>query len=284
MEPFCQHEFGWRVALDFLLSGTGSSMYLAYRLMFLTDPIILLIGPFLVMLGLVVLFSELGKPTNFWRSIINYRTSWMARGAIFNSAFLLIWFMMLVAYALRFYVVLGLLGIIELPVAALVLIYPVMLLKDVRDITVWKSTSTAIVTLIYAIAGGLSADAMLVSLFQPEFLSRFLFASSVVELILFISLYLYINSLHRSKSKAVGASYRKMMSEKKMLSLVFAGALVPLAMDLASLAFVEFSLYLMIMGLAFSIAGVYAFRFLLLLAGYHEPLVSEKMIRKKPAL
>ncbi len=280
MEPFNQNEFGWRVALDFLLSGTGSSMYLAYRMLFLTNPAILFAGPALVVLGLIVLLSELGSPRNFWRSITNYRTSWMARGAIFNAAFLLIWVIMLVAYTLGFYVLLAMFEILELPVAALVLVYPVMLLKDVKDITLWKSAGTATVTTIYTIAGGISADAMLVSALQPAQLATVLYASSSIELILAISLYIYLHHLGRAQSRAVEASYRKITSERGMLMVLYAGTILPLAADLASLVLIQFTLYFMMAGLALSVAGVYAFRLLLLQAGYHEPLVSEKMIRK----
>ena len=89
MKPFKQNEFGKRVAADFFLSGTGSSMYIVYFLSaliagFKLNSAILLAGPALILAGLVLLFSELGKPSNFWRSVANYRTSWMARGAIFN--------------------------------------------------------------------------------------------------------------------------------------------------------------------------------------------------------
>lgn len=280
MEPFKQNEFGWRVALDFLLGGTGSSMYLAYRLLLLTNPAILFTGPALVVLGLIVLLSELGKPRNFWRSITNYRTSWMARGAIFNMAFLLVWIIMLVAYALGFFELLAALEILELPVAALVLIYPVMLLKDVKDITLWKSSSTAAVTTIYAIAGGISADAMFVSALQPAQMATVLYASTSVELVLIVSLYIYLHQLGHSESRAVGASYSKITGERGMLTLLYAGTILPFAADLASLALIQFALYFMIVSLMLSVAGVYAFRLLLLQAGYHEPLVPEKMIRK----
>ncbi|MGC8558017.1 MAG: NrfD/PsrC family molybdoenzyme membrane anchor subunit [Nitrososphaeria archaeon] len=280
MEPFNQKEFGWTVALDFLLSGTGSSMYLAYRLLFLKNPDIIFVGPALVVLGLFVLLSELGSPRNFWRSITNYRTSWMARGAIFNAAFLLIWAIMLVTYAFGFYALLALFEILELPVAVLVLIYPVMLLKDVKDITLWKSAGTATVTTIYAIAGGISADAMLVSALRPVQLVIVLYASSSIELILTVSLYIYLHRLGRAQSRAVEASYRKITGKRHMLTVLYAGTILPLAADLASLALIQFAMYFMLMSLALSIAGVYAFRLLLLQAGYHEPLVSEKMIRK----
>ncbi|MCL4343394.1 MAG: dimethyl sulfoxide reductase anchor subunit [Nitrososphaerota archaeon] len=279
MEPFRQHEFGWRVALDFLLSGTGSSMFIIYFLSAGSNRLVYMLGPVFILAGLAVLLSELGKPSNFWRSIYNYKTSWMARGAIFNILYILVWLAMILAYILNLYAFP--LYAIEFALSILVLIYPVMLLQDVKDIKLWKNGWSSVMTAVYAISGGASLDAFIISLYQPDVLTL-AYISLGISLLALVLLFAYISALRREQYKSIEYSLRQMLEgdRQNLLKLSFSGVVVQFAMDLLFILNIPAKPFALLVGFAFSMAGVYSFRLMLLNAGFHEPLISDKRIKE----
>ena len=92
MSPRLQAEWGARVSLDFFFGGAGAGLLGSYLLIAARDGYrglsvaVIVTGVVLVLLGLLLLASELGRPANALRSMANPGSSWMARGAIFNLA------------------------------------------------------------------------------------------------------------------------------------------------------------------------------------------------------
>ncbi len=281
MEPFRQQEFGWRVALDFLLSGSGSSLFIVYFLAGGGVSAVYMVGPALVLAGLAVLLSELGRPSNFWRSIYNYRASWMARGAIFNLAYTLIWLAMVSLYALRVGNYFPLYAV-EFAFSFPVLIYPVMLLYEVKDIKLWRSWWTSALTLLYAISGGSSLGAALSLLYRSG--DQIVYASALINVILIVFLFVYIQELRQKQRvyRSVESALREMLygGGRALLQLSFSGAVVSLAMYVIALAIQPVALLAVPLGAAIDLAGVYSFRLMVLRLGFHEPLVSERRLRE----
>jgi len=292
MEPFKQKEFGKRVALDFLLSGTGSSTFIIYYLVAIMSNStlnieMLLTGPALIVIGLFILLSELGRPSNFWRSITNYRTSWMSRGAIFNIVYIAAGLGILIAHETGLNYLLPWISVAGLICALLVLVYPAMLLYDVKDIPVWNSNSTIAITLLFALTGGGAATLAMSAAIQYFMISEILRIMLVLELVLALSETLYVIELKGlvNKKKAVKASFKAMQNGRWLYNTLLLGTAVPAALYLASMFLTGAAQELIaIIGAVLTLYGTYGFRLMLLNMGYHEPLVSEKIISAKGLL
>jgi len=292
MEPFKQKEFGKRVALDFLLSGTGSSTFIIYYLVAIMSNStlnieMLLTGPALIVIGLFILLSELGRPSNFWRSITNYRTSWMSRGAIFNIVYIAAGLGILLAHETGLNYLLPWISVAGLICALLVLVYPAMLLYDVKDIPVWNSNSTIAITLLFALTGGGAATLAMSAAIQYFMISEILRIMLVLELVLALSEALYVIELKGlvNKKKAVKASFKAMQNGRWLYNTLLLGTAVPAALYLASMFLTGDAQELIaIIGAVLTLYGTYGFRLMLLNMGYHEPLVSEKIISAKGLL
>jgi len=292
MEPFKQKEFGKRVALDFLLSGTGSSTFIIYYLVAIMSNStlnieMLLTGPALIVIGLFILLSELGRPSNFWRSITNYRTSWMSRGAIFNIVYIAAGLGILLAHETGLNYLLPWISVAGLICALLVLVYPAMLLYDVKDIPVWNSNSTIAITLLFALTGGGAATLAMSAAIQYFMISEILRIMLVLELVLALSETLYVIELKGlvNKKEAVKASFKAMQNGRWLYNTLLLGTAVPAALYLASMFLTGAAQELIaIIGAVLTLYGTYGFRLMLLNMGYHEPLVSEKIISAKGLL
>ena len=292
MEPFKQKEFGKRVALDFLLSGTGSSTFIIYYLVAIMSNStlnieMLLTGPALIVIGLFILLSELGRPSNFWRSITNYRTSWMSRGAIFNIVYIAAGLGILLAHETGLNYLLPWISVAGLICALLVLVYPAMLLYDVKDIPVWNSNSTIAITLLFALTGGGAATLAMSAAIQYSMISEILRIMLVLELVLALSETLYVIELKGlvNKKKAVKASFKAMQNGRWLYNTLLLDTAVPAALYFASMFLTGAAQELIaIIGAVLTLYGTYGFRLMLLNMGYHEPLVSEKIISAKGLL
>lgn len=88
MELTPQEEWSWLVAIDLFLGGLGGGLFLFYQFFALSSSVALLsLG--LVILGGLVLLSELGHPLRAWRALLKPFSSWISRGVIFVSLFLI---------------------------------------------------------------------------------------------------------------------------------------------------------------------------------------------------
>lgn len=81
-----QQEWSWQLALDLFLSGLGGGLFLIYQAIDL-PPVFAVVSIALVIAGGIVLLSELGHPLRAWRAIFRPRTSWISRGVLLVSIF-----------------------------------------------------------------------------------------------------------------------------------------------------------------------------------------------------
>ncbi len=86
-ELTAQEEWGWLLALDLFFAGMGGALFLLY-LIFGLPPSVALLSLGLVALGAVVLLVELGHPLRAWRAICRPFSSWISRGVIFVTLFI----------------------------------------------------------------------------------------------------------------------------------------------------------------------------------------------------
>ena len=87
VEAHGQREWAWLLALYLFFGSLGGWVYLLYRLLAL--PLgFALVSLALVLGGVVTLLFKLGSPGRAWRAIFRPGTSWISRGVLFVTGFL----------------------------------------------------------------------------------------------------------------------------------------------------------------------------------------------------
>lgn len=87
MELTPQEEWSWLLALDLFFAGLGGALFLLYQV-FSLPPLIAVVSLGFVVLGAAVLTVELGRPLRAWRALCKPFSSWISRGVIFVTLFI----------------------------------------------------------------------------------------------------------------------------------------------------------------------------------------------------
>ena len=91
-----QKEWGWQIAIDLYLAGFGAGSFMVglavdwWARAPYPSRATLLWGPLLVAIGALFLVSDLGIKTRFLKTCLNPRTSWVSRGFLILSAFIIV--------------------------------------------------------------------------------------------------------------------------------------------------------------------------------------------------
>ena len=270
------------VALDFFLGGTGAGLIgvyvLAAGLMFdqMTESFYpLFIGLALLVMGLAILMADLGRPTNFWRMVKGYRTSWMARGSILNLALLGSSALLILGLSLRNASLASVAADAALLAAALVATYPGLLLFSVRDIRLWRSPLIAILMPAYSTSSGLAllqlaglSPSHATGSLMPELVWVATATTAVLSYAFF--------SNSRTSSKGGREGYRLMTSgwlrRPFLLGFVAVGIVSTLLFEAGAILGTAMAVQYGVMGSLSCLAGAFFFRYLTLKAAFHEPI------------
>lgn len=87
MELTPQEQWGWLLALDLFFAGLGGGLFLLYQVFSLPSFTAVLSLAFVVV-GAAVLMLELGRPLRAWRVLCRPLSSWISRGVIFVTLFI----------------------------------------------------------------------------------------------------------------------------------------------------------------------------------------------------
>ena len=282
-EPYPQREWGVRVALDFFLGGAGSALAAFYLLNLAAFGGSTELGVYvsalslvLVLGGLTLLASELGRLSNFWRSMTKVGTSWMARGSVSNLALVISLVLLFGSFEAQLQppsssAVYAVVVILSLMVA----LYPGMLLHSVRDIKSWRSPAQPFLTFLQAVSSGIGALVLATAaLGGPSALVvTEALAASVLCALVSIS---YLLSLKGSKHSSSRAAYSRLKSVKgvPLYLLLALGYLLPILCFLAALALPNWqgSSILAVSGAALTLAAGAGYMLKLLGNGFHEPM------------
>ena len=96
LEPRTQRVWDLNHAVWFTLMGLGGGVFLAGRILDLTDdlghwlgiPVVDIVSFVAIAIGGLILVADLGRPLQFWRAFANIRTSWISWGAWSDLIFL----------------------------------------------------------------------------------------------------------------------------------------------------------------------------------------------------
>lgn len=152
-----QQEWAWLITTAFFFGKIGGALFLlswlsGYELGAVVALLIVGVGKTTAHL----LF--LGKPLRFWRAGLRWRTSWISRGIIAMTAFLLFGFVYVLPY-------LGLdvpgwladaCGVLAALAALVVMVYDGFVLRASRGIPFWQSNLVPLLVFGYALLGGIT--------------------------------------------------------------------------------------------------------------------------------
>lgn len=162
MSPRLQAEWGTRVSLDLFFGGAGAGLLGSYLLIAARDGYdglsvtVIVAGVALVLLGLLLLATELGRPAKGLRSMANRGSSWMARGALFNLALLAAAFLLIFVHLAGLQLLVPVAAMLTVLASGLVAAYPGFLLFAAKDIRLWRSRLLPWLMFFYSLMSGLS--------------------------------------------------------------------------------------------------------------------------------
>ena len=160
-----QTSWGGVVAFYMFLAGTGAGVYTAGFILGLISNLKwlaltgMMLGPILVMSGLVCLLLEAGAPLQSYRLFKGLSTSWMSRGGLIQVLFIILGLgYVLPGFWISRWLGSGVgiaLGSIALVVALAIATYHGMVLTEYRAIPLWSSSVLPLLSFFTALCTGL---------------------------------------------------------------------------------------------------------------------------------
>jgi len=304
-----QKEWGWQIAVYLYLAGMGAGSFVAgivTHWFFNPSKVIqvrsvsidiaqlaLFWGPILVAIGIPFLILDLGIRRRFLYACLNPKTSWVARGFLILSIFIMIGFGLLIPSTFpsidkttilwHFLEILGLLS------ALATAVYTGILLKSTRYVSVWNTPLLEVLFLSSALTSGLMGIILLTAgygFFVPSqsrfvsFVQNLVDAQRLLVLIegLVLALYLFVKSRPRDQSDiSVGLL---LSGEKKFLfwgGIVVMGFAFPLSL-MTLYSYSPADLFLLFSSGFFLLIGQLLLRFEILTAGVKDGHPMHKFI------
>jgi formate-dependent nitrite reductase membrane component NrfD len=279
-----QSKWRWLIAAYLFLAGMGGGAYVTGVVTnYLGEQWVLLskIGVFLgfplVAIGCVFLLADLGSPAHFWRAGFKPGTSWIARGTIIITIFMVLSLIHAAFWVWPFNSLATnegarrLLGAIGLVFAFGTMIYTGILLGAARPIAFWSTAMVPLLFLVSALSTGIMAVILIGSMFAggDEAIKAAIHDLARVDIVLIILemfvLAFYLQGTHRVPESRAAAEV-VLAGEAAPLfwwGVAVLGLLAPLVFDLLNIAVVA-----SICG----IAGGLILRQVILMGGIHAPL------------
>lgn len=287
-----QTKWSWPIAMYLFLAGLGGGAYVAGVLADFAglttgiSKIGVLLGFPCVFAGCMFLIADLGKPINFWRAYMKPRTSWIARGTIIITVFMIIDFIHIILWIWPSNVLaategaqhfISILGVIF---AFGTMMYTGILLGASRPIAFWSTAMLPLLFLISALSTGFMAVIALSSIAGVP--NESLVGLEKLDLLLIILeifvIGFYFQATHRVSESRASAKLVLCGSVAPLFwfGVAILGLLLPLALDLIGV----FALSgccahtHVLLASAFGIIGGLLLRQVILKGGIHAPLKS----------
>lgn len=252
MELKAQTKWGWLIAAYLFLAGAGGGAYVTGAVAGFGGPEWTLISKIgvllsfpLVGLGCLFLIIDLGSPKNFWRAAMKPGTSWIARGTIIITIFMILgvlhaglWIwpsgMLDTAQGLR-----TLISVLGILFAFGTMIYTGILLGASRPLAFWSTAMLPLLFLVSALSTGMMAVILIGSLAGAA--EHTLLALAKIDLLIIILevfvLGFFLQATHRVRESRASARLVLAGSVAPLfwLGVVCLGLMVPLAFDLLSI-------------------------------------------------
>lgn len=287
-----QSKWGWLVAAYLFLAGLGGGAYVTGVVAdYLGEEwtTIAKIGVCLgfpcVLAGCMFLLADLGSPVNFWRAAMRPNTSWIARGTIIITVFMILgaihiafwlWPFKGLAEAVGARHFIGVLGVVF---AFGTMIYTGILLAASRPIAFWSTALLPLLFLVSALSTGIMAVVLIASLAgrthegPVHSLARFDLLVIILEMFV---LGFYLQGTHRVPESRASAQLVLTGAVAPLFwwGVAVLGLTVPLLLDLLSVQALRGTGATSVAALSSicGIAGGLFLRQVVLSGGIHAPL------------
>jgi formate-dependent nitrite reductase membrane component NrfD len=256
-----QREWGWEIALYLYLAGMGAGSFIIGTMIIwlgshlLTQKIwvlwgysiniskaAILWGPLFVAVGAPFLVLDLGKKLKFYTACLNPKTSWLARGFLILSTFIIVGLIIFGVSSLfgsgrtTFWFVLEVIGVI---LAFATAIYTGILLKSVKYVPIWNTSLLPLLFLISALSTG--SMGIILSLLGFELipvnhglLKTLTYTEQILIVIEAFVLALYLYSRYRQKDQGETSVRLLVSGQLKSLfwvGIVFIGFIFPILLE-----------------------------------------------------
>jgi polysulfide reductase chain C len=306
-----QREWKWGIAIYLYLAGMGAGSYIIGLIMdwlgytpskpgiFLGYPIdlskaILLWGPVLVAVGAPFLILDLGRKERFLYACRNPRTSWVARGFIILSIFMIVGIIVLGLSILP----LGLgektilqwaLEITSLIFAFATALYTGILLKSVKYVSLWNTPLLPLLFLISSLSTGsmgillsLSGYELFVSYgeYSHPWMNTLVAVEQTLILIEGLVLGFYLFFRYRTKDQGESSVRLLVSGQLKFLfwgGIIFIGLIFPIVLEYFYSKFPQYPILLFTTGL-FLLSGGFFLRLGVLASGIKDQPPLHKLI------
>lgn len=271
---------GFLLVLAFFLGGLGGGLYLVS--LYLDFRVGLVAGFLIVAMGKTgTHLAYLGRPLRFWRAFLRPQNSWLSRGVIALSLFLVFAVLQLAPslpqlswlpwtshnLALQILVTIGAVSLIT---------YTGFVLGVVNAIPFWNTALMPILFIVYSLLGGsglvlgiVSAGGGATDLALVESMVRWL----LVITALILGSYLWVSYYSGPASKrSVIELWRGRASPYFLGGVVTLGLVIPLSIAASALLF-ELPAAVLIAGASCELIGGFSARYSILKAGVYNPLV-----------
>lgn len=270
-----QEEWSWLLAIDLFLGGSGGGLFLLY-MFFDLSPTAALFSVVLVILGAIALLSELGHPLRAWRAIARPRTSWISRGVIFVTLFIVAGLLSvapsLPAFSGLLWSPAGLGGRAVEAVAAIsafmVILYPGFVLSASPSIPFWNSPLLPVLFFSQSLlaASGIALLFSPLGLYDPALPAL----SSLTALLIMANLILVVFHLLTMRNSGLVGRESVRLLNHGVLGLTFSGGVVLLGMVLPLGIGLWVPSWAVVAG-AFILIGALLYRYCILKAGVYVP-------------
>jgi polysulfide reductase chain C len=282
-----QTDWNWNIAVYLFLAGVGAGGYASGVLASFGGPAWeefartgVALGWPLLMVGTVFLILDLGVKMRALRVFLNPGTSWIARGSLFISVFMILSFLHLVlmVWPGRMAVddpTLRVIGLVNLVFAVLVMIYTGVLLGVSRSIAFWNTAMLPLLFLVSASSTGVMA-VLLLAPASPGPVARLAQIDLALIGLECLVIAFYLQASHRTDESrsSVQLLLRGRLASMFWVGLVVVGLAVPLVINLIEVTGMagESGMWLARIGAVAGLLGGLLLRRLVLAAGVRAPL------------
>lgn len=275
---FVEH-MGFLEVFSFCGEGIGGALFIAG--MVLQQPVLVALGIGAVFSAVIALLMHLGSRALLsWRALRMVRTSWVSRGSLFISLFML--FSM--SYVVSLYANLSI-GLQNMAMyladvcAVLVIIYAGMMLRSMKAVVLWRSLYLPAAFVLHSSASALVVSFVYIAVVgqsEPDFVVKII----ALLLLLCSAAVSAIHVVSAKKTPAIQSSIHRMFSgivSKTMLwGALVCGIVVPVSGLVLSVFFPSDSIVysaLLIIVVFSRLYGDYAYRLSIVKCGAYEPIV-----------
>ncbi|MFH1745763.1 MAG: NrfD/PsrC family molybdoenzyme membrane anchor subunit [Planctomycetota bacterium] len=292
-----QSKWHWLIAAYLFLAGLGAGAYITGAVAsFLGEEwqAIAKIGVCLgfpcVAVGCLFLLADLGKPINFWRAAMRPNTSWIARGTIIITIFMILGFIHIVFWVWPSNALAeatgarNLISVLGIVFATCTAIYTGILLGAARPIAFWSTAMVPLLFLVSALSTGIMAVVLIGSLSSAAHVHVHVHTLAKLDIVLIIFemfiLGFYLHGTHRVPESRASAVLVLIGSAAPLFwfGVALLGLVAPLVLDLLATYTLEGAgaTALAVLASICGIIGGLCLREVVLAGGIHAPLKANR--------